>query len=285
MPSLGKLSSWIEVDGNHLPEFGSEVSDDVITCWVPSEVGKEFAICWRDPNLEYTQRGNVFVDGQLCRTLMAIYPDMKGVMVARVAAARTGPTTSRALIFSDIDLTDDDRYLQPSSDVENIGEIKLVVSEATITGVGTFGNQSMHLPADRTKVHERTKKGMDHCVGFGETRPVSSGLIFNQEIRTVATFIFRYRPLGKPLIFLATVLQANGIAPVDKNNKRKASAPLEEPSEDEKDKAARAAEIEALETRLSDLKGYQNKRVKTEVKTVSLLRPRPVKKPRCDRPY
>ncbi len=89
------------------------------------------------------------------------------------------------------------------------------------------------------------------------------------------------------------ILQANGIAPYEKSNKRKASTPLEEPSEDEADKAARAAEIEALEVRsepisyarldrfhlsqarLRDLKGHQSKRVKTEVKTepLSILHP------------
>ncbi len=47
---------------------------------------------------------------------------------------------------------------------------------------------------------------------------------------------------------MTAVLQANGIAPVDRSQKRKASAPPEEPSEDEEEKTA-AAELEALKVR------------------------------------
>ncbi|TFK69679.1 hypothetical protein BDN72DRAFT_857492 [Pluteus cervinus] len=276
MPSLGKFSAWIEVDGQHLPEYLSEVSDDLstITCWVPSEAGKEFAVRWRDSNLDYTQCGRVYVDGQYCSGMVSVYPKRQGVVVSRVDGMSTGPFTTRALIFSNIDLTDDDQFLQSSSHVENIGEIKLVITECIITGNGTFIDQSKSFP-EKVKVHERSKKGMGHRMGLGkEKRHASSKSTISKDVRVVATFVFRYRPLGKLFPFLST---ANGIAPVDKSKKRKASTPPEQPSKDEADKATRAAEIEALEARLRDLKGHQTKRVKTEVKTEPLSSLRPPK--------
>ncbi|TFK69678.1 hypothetical protein BDN72DRAFT_840041 [Pluteus cervinus] len=259
MPSLGKFSAWIEVDQEHLPEFRLEVSNEssTVTCWVPSEAGKQFAVFWRDPNLQYTLDGDVSVDGQRCAGALSEYPKEKGDVTAWTEAVATGPFTSRALVFSKIELTDDDQYLQESVG-ESFGEIKLILSKAIITGTETACDQSACIPDD-VKVHERSKKGMDHRIGLGdEWIRTSSDMTTVESICDVATFVFRYRPLA--------ILQANGIAPIDRSTKRKASTPPNEPSDDEDDGEA-AAEIEALKARLRDLEGRQKKRVKIEVKT------------------
>ncbi|TFK69681.1 hypothetical protein BDN72DRAFT_840044 [Pluteus cervinus] len=273
MLSLGKFTAWIEVNGEHLPEFGPIVSDDseTVSCWVPSEAGKEFAVCWNDSNLEYVLDGCVEVDGKWCGSSVWRLQSRMGTPVSsRIKGVRTGPFTRRALVFSNIDLTDDDTYLQASSSAEDLGEIIVRLRESVITGTGTLGDQSSPFPDDM-KLHERSKKGMGHRIGLGEESTAqNSNSVHTKKIRTVATFIFRYRPLA--------ILQANGIAPVDRSQKRKASTPPEEPSEDEEDKAA-AAELEALKARIREIEGRQKKRIKTEVKTepISNLELRPPK--------
>ncbi|TFK69677.1 hypothetical protein BDN72DRAFT_959372 [Pluteus cervinus] len=261
MPALGKFSAWIEVDEEHLSEFGSEISDDnsTITCWVPSEEGKEFAIYWRDSNLQYTLDGEVTVDGQSCGGEIARLTE-EGDVTRSLDGVMTGPSTSRALVFSKINLTDDDRYLQDTSVAEKLGEIKLVLGEAVVTGQATWNDESTHF-SDDMKVHERSKKGIGHRVSLGEeVNCPASNAIFVDTIRRVATFIFRYRPLA--------ILQANGIAPLARSIKRKASTPEEISDDDEVDQAT-ATEIEALKARLQALKGRQRKRVKSEVKAES----------------
>ncbi|TFK69683.1 hypothetical protein BDN72DRAFT_840045 [Pluteus cervinus] len=271
MPSLGKFSAWVEVGGKHLPEFSSTVADDMqtVSCWVPSEAGEEFAVCWKDSKALYALEGWVTIDGNSCGGLCHRKWTINQEKSYQKNCLQTSSTAGQAFKFSTIELTDDDSDLRERPGLENLGEIKVELYEVEVLG----STPIVHVPAADTlsanaRVHERSKKGMGHCVGLGTavTRvPTSSTK--RKRIRTVATFTFRYRPLA--------ILQANGITPIDRSNKRKASTPPQDSSDDEDEE--RSARIQALQKELSELEAQKKKkRVKVEVaaSTSALRRPK-----------
>ncbi|TFK69685.1 hypothetical protein BDN72DRAFT_959380 [Pluteus cervinus] len=264
MPSLGKFSAWIEVGGKHLPEFSSTVSDDLqtVSCWIPSEAGQEFAVCWKDSNMLYALEGHVTVDGIPCSGFCDNRWTLNGQKVYRKDFFQTSSTAGRALMFSTIELTDDDSFLRQQPGMESLGEIKIDLYEVEVLGTAPIISQSDDPLSINAKVHERSKKGMGHHVGLGRAiGNLSASGVTRKRIRNVATLVFRYRPLA--------ILQANDIAPVDRSNKRKASTPPQDSSDDEGEETS--AKIEALKAQLRELEGRKKKRVKAE--PTSPLRP------------
>ncbi|TFK69684.1 hypothetical protein BDN72DRAFT_840046 [Pluteus cervinus] len=270
MPSLGKFSAWIEVGGKHLPEFSSTVADDMLTvsCWVPSEAGEEFTVCWKDLNPFYALEGWITVDGFPCGGICGSHWVPGDEKIYRRDYLQTSSTTGRAFKFSTIELTDDDSYLRQRSGLENLGEIKVELFEVEVLGSTIAVGVSGDALSANAKVHERSKKGMGHRVGLGKTvTNVSPTSIHRRRVRPVATFTFRYRPLA--------ILQANDVAPINQSNKRKASTPPEDSSDDEDEETS--AQIEALKTQLRELEERKKrKRVKVEVAepTSALRRPK-----------
>ncbi|TFK57923.1 hypothetical protein BDN72DRAFT_884319, partial [Pluteus cervinus] len=233
MPDLGDFSAWIQVDDeDSLPEYALESSGHTVSCWIPSKAGKEFAVCWGSTHLRYTCSGLVTIDGIECGATLLQYPQDEHEASIMLDSVKTGASTCRSLVFSTVNLTDNDQYLDDGD--KDFGEIKLVLKKSEITGSasGMFDDVSNDFDRD-LKVHERLKKNLDHCVVLGEeTRSHESG-VTTKDSRTVATFIFRYRSLD--------VLQANGIAPLDQTQQRTSAPP-----EDEQ-KRALAVKIEAKE--------------------------------------
>ncbi|TFK69682.1 hypothetical protein BDN72DRAFT_959377 [Pluteus cervinus] len=267
-----KFTAWIEVNGKHLPEFGSTVSDDLqtVSCWVPSEAGKEFAVCWKDSTSLYALEGWVSVDGMSCGGICEPTWTLNKEMTYRKDYISTSGTSGRALMFSNVELTDDDSYLQHNQ-LENLGEIKISLYEVQVLGMtpgAAHASSTADSLAENAKVHERSKKGLGHRVGLGKVvAKIPTSVINRNRIRSVATFIFRYRPLA--------ILQANEIAPIEQSNKRKASTPPQDSDEDVLVVTA-PEQIKASETkRVKRVPGHQKKRVKTEVKTESSSASRP----------
>ncbi|TFK36693.1 hypothetical protein BDQ12DRAFT_237529 [Crucibulum laeve] len=278
MLSCNGFHAWIMVDGNVvLPVYGAEVdySQNRATGWVPSEAGKRFSVGWRDCTLASNTSGYITVDGVKCGGKV-VYRNGNGGGVGIKSEVVTSPTTSRPFIFSNMELTDDDFYLnQPSA--KHIGEIVLEISWVAI-GPGVIPHSGFRLP-EAEKVHEKAKKAIVHRVKFGEEifSPIIHTSVPARVLGTVATFVFRYRALD--------MLKANGIAPPDTvlgrlipdipqaGQKRKTLDVKEEPNVDETDEDA---EMRALQTRLDVMKankeGRQSKRVKSESEPVVIPR-------------
>ncbi|THU77924.1 hypothetical protein K435DRAFT_845972 [Dendrothele bispora CBS 962.96] len=250
MLTLGDFSAWIIVDGVPLQEYDIRKKDSEIACWIPSEAGKNFTVKWKIKTNICTTT-DVYLDGKATggRTLRAGFggtdhEDSK-------SGIYTSPTSQKLFLFSRLDLTDDDAYLDTNH--TQIGEIKVVFHEGVIVSDATFAPCGFK---GAEKVHERSKKAISHQVGLGvEEQTPRQNFLYSRRLRTLATMVFRYRPID--------ILQANGLAPptpkppAEPQVGEKRPAPPEDTldptmSGDEEDED-NEEEIEALEARLTVL--------------------------------
>jgi len=221
MPKFQAIHSRIKVDDEELPEYDVQVDENErqVSCWVPSEAGKNFAICWTNANPLTDTSGQVALDG----IQVGGYFCNRGSTREWVCSdCYVTSTTIRKFCFSPITFTDEDEYLITSA--ANLGEIKLEVWTAVNPSTAPY-KQRVEDPIDsfNTKVHERSKKVGAHRVKFGDLEEAPSTTFYSStKVYRLATFIFRYRPLD--------ILQANDIAPVapraahaEQSNKRKLS--------------------------------------------------------------
>ncbi|KIK66873.1 hypothetical protein GYMLUDRAFT_37941 [Collybiopsis luxurians FD-317 M1] len=207
--SFGEYTAWIEVDGEELPIYDVQKKDKEVTGWIPSEAGQTFTVNWIKGNVSGPMIGDVYMDGEWTAGK---------IMTTRSPAKftadgfTTSPTTLKPFLFSLLELTDDDEYLNKIT--AGLGEIKLIISYAT------FGEQIYDFtPSDLVdKIHERSKKAIGHKVSLGEVKQVSQTPTF-KTVRhdSLVTFIFKYRPTD--------MLRANGVVPRAEGKKRAASPP------------------------------------------------------------
>jgi len=125
----------------------------------------------------------------------------------------TSSTTIRPFSFAPLQLTDDDAFLDSAS--KDLGEISIQIWRIAVAGINYKWGPA---PVEQ-KVHERSKKATSHRVQLDAevTRPHRNGRVARRlDKEPLLTFIFKYRPLE--------LLQANGIAPLNKN-KRQVSQP------------------------------------------------------------
>ncbi|KAF5370435.1 hypothetical protein D9615_009733 [Tricholomella constricta] len=264
---LNNFAAWVCIDKVEQPQHAIEIQADgqVATCWMASEVGKNFSVHWQDLRRSYSSIGSVYLDGLSSNSGKLLH----GSNLARGDASisqngyRTSSTSKRPFVFAKLELTDDDQYLHNATSPE-LGEIKLVIERCEVAGKAR--NRGLRPFVEPEKIHERSKKAFGHRCKLGpETRSVSMYHTRTKSRRKVATFVFKYRPLAH--------LQANGIVPIDKERKRAApigdvmDLTLEDCDDDGEFEAAQR--IAALKEELVTLERQRNerrKRVKLEPK-------------------
>ncbi|KAJ7680834.1 Alpha/Beta hydrolase protein [Mycena polygramma] len=210
-----EFSAWVSIEGQEVPEYDVEISDDkkTITCWIASELGKKFSVHWKNSSYRETTLGTIKMDGNSCG---GKYIYAQNLPVTAVKEGVSDGTTMRAFMFSSLALTDDDSYLggNPHPDlglielliypVRTLPHTRVVVGSAT-TALSTL------------KVHERSKKAVTQQIALGESQKLERRHDFVSAQRTgpdLVKFLFKYRPLD--------ILRANGIAPQSSELKRKA---------------------------------------------------------------
>ncbi|CAA7269525.1 unnamed protein product [Cyclocybe aegerita] len=202
MPHQGNLSAWIEVNGAQLTEYGTEHSADgtTTTCWIPSEGGKAFEICYRDSLNNFTTAISLSVDGIRCKGKVA-RAHLRPAVVRQRGVSITD-ASYKPFVFSDCKLIDDDDFVTLTP---GIGEITVRVAEVTIQSKHAKPRKIPYFPP--LNVHERAKKGVVHGTQLGDTVLLRSSKapVRTHKVRDLSTFIFKYRPLD--------VLRADGIAP------------------------------------------------------------------------
>ncbi|KAG6809879.1 hypothetical protein H0H92_014297 [Tricholoma furcatifolium] len=216
MVELNGFSAWVVVDGTELPEYGYQTDLELkqVTCWIPSQAGKEFTVCWKDPVGLVGTAGYLSVDGTPCGAKhmysLAQRP-FRRVDTIRKGAVSTSETTERPLSFAQIDLTDNESYLDVQAS-PHLGDIRLDIFEVKIEQGTRFVQPGM--PPDQQLLHERTKKAaVQHRVKLGdEASCPEKKFVSLKKIRHLCAFVFRYRPFD--------VLKANGIMPLEKTLKR-----------------------------------------------------------------
>ncbi|KAK2460249.1 hypothetical protein APHAL10511_007638 [Amanita phalloides] len=280
MPKFGNFIANIEVDKNALPEYDVRVEDNekLVSCWVPSEAGKTFSVCWQNLEPSTTDTGgDVTIDGISVGGRIRY----KGSKIkTEYSEYLTSATTCCGFSFSRITYTgssyhlplgrhpsltlshpDDDAYLNTT--VSNLGEIKLEVWSIVI---GEKIPVSERTVTSDMKVHERSKKLGAHRVKFDTKTVAPTQICSATSTSRMATFIFTYRPLD--------ILQANGIAPLPApaeqergNNKRKTPEDdvdiKEEASDEEDDLDDR---VQKLKDELKRLESRRSKKRKVKVK-------------------
>ncbi|KAK2460251.1 hypothetical protein APHAL10511_007640 [Amanita phalloides] len=270
MPRYSTLYARIKVDGGELPEYDIQVdeSEKQVSCWIPSEAGKKFSVCWNNASPVSDAGGWVTLDGVNVGGCLCYTGSSRELVHSSWS---TSSTTGRYFSFSPISYTDDDAYLHVS--VANLGVIKIDIWSVLVGGERQFCCPTID---SDVKVHERSKKLGVHRVQFGEEEMTQYKVIHDTKpVCRLATFIFKYRPLD--------ILQANGILPlaplshdissqqVRENKKRKLpEGDVIEVKDDDEDLGRR---VKKLKKELQQLEARQAKEGKVKVERQNRLSP------------
>ncbi|EIW84401.1 hypothetical protein CONPUDRAFT_135860 [Coniophora puteana RWD-64-598 SS2] len=266
-----EYSASVFVDGKALDELDVSVDEarHTATCYIPSQAGKKFMVEWRclSKSRTHWSSGRVGVDGVWCKGKVIRSARSGQEDSARRSYFTVDKTTTRDFMFSNINLTDDETYLHVP-DLDKLGGITLDI----VRGVPeTHYSSPEHRRSvkDSRTMHERAKKALVHCVGFGreKKRPIPSARTHKvRPTRSTLHFIFKYRPLA--------VLQAQGIAslPVPQRAPIKRSETIDDDviiiDDGPENPAAFNANIHALEKRkLNRLRARQAASNRTPVKS------------------
>ncbi|TEB33411.1 hypothetical protein FA13DRAFT_1812610 [Coprinellus micaceus] len=206
------FEAWIEVEGRRLEEFRAESEGDKLVCWIPCEAGKDFAIGCSVPLYRLrTTNHSIFayLDGTSAslisnvvrQNLFTGYPETRLFSEELVKGAHA----TRAFQFGSLELTDDDTFLHAPA--KQFGEITVTFNSVQAYVETTTDAVKGSTWKDYYRAHERSKKGVSHCVKLGEEKPRAAGVKHNKAIgaQKVCTIVFKYRQMD--------VLVADGIAP------------------------------------------------------------------------
>ncbi|TFY66258.1 hypothetical protein EVG20_g4832 [Dentipellis fragilis] len=201
----------ISCDGKEIPHYRSEtLSEKQISCWIPSEVGKEFAVHYEQPKKEFGYGVKVYCDGRLMRGKSG-WSGMKG----SIKGVRTSPHTISAFMFSNVKTHDDDSHVDISNDVDvtHIGVIEVRIFRAELER-RKHSSVCVRTVKDLGSVSELSKKGGLHQVSLGKAcvdtskKEIQTDMRYcciDPEDKPYASFLFHHRP--------AALLQAMGVMP------------------------------------------------------------------------
>ncbi|KAK7443242.1 hypothetical protein VKT23_015839 [Stygiomarasmius scandens] len=202
---LGHCSACIIIDGNPAQEYKTTTQGVETTCWIASEVGKNFAVHWKKCAVGYHSI-EVCLDGKLAVSRSSSAP----VSADFATGVVTSEHTQKLFLFSDLESTNDDKLLHQNH--AQLGEIRVSFYESQFNGYSDFGKfmeynaKNDNAFSAPVKVHERSKV-FGHRIGLGqEQRRSNEKLVAHvRHVRLLAAFVFRYRPIE--------FLRANGILP------------------------------------------------------------------------
>jgi len=166
-----------------------------VSCWVPSEPGRTFAVHWRDHGSKVDTCAFITLDGFVVPGRFLF-----GSGDASRQGVRTGSATERPFAFSKVEETTEETYDQSAT--KDVGMIILRIKRIERNG-GRPANAIQQVPT--------TNKGNralgDLCIGFGEekdayqqytttwsVKPYSRDRPKSNKPCTYVTFVFRYRP-------------------------------------------------------------------------------------------
>ncbi|KAK7021584.1 hypothetical protein R3P38DRAFT_2518979 [Favolaschia claudopus] len=256
---INDLQAWITVDGVALAEYSISAGMHTATCWIPSESDKKFCV-----HLKNTRSSSrALVNGQLSVNGTVLNSSDLDTSVSKssrttstvIDSVPSGPFASRCK-----STVDEDALLEANVSPE-LGSIKVEMRIIRITcsiSSRRSARTSRKALGDKQHpykpqvLHEKSKKAaMGHTVELGEDFATEGESGWSTEydvVRSLGTFIFKYRPID--------VLVATGIAPRD-------ALPQIASKETGSDSGNAATEIARLEAQLRELKG-KVARVKSE---------------------
>lgn len=147
------FSAWIVSNNQPLPEYLVAVDEkgSRVSCWIPSEAGKQFSVHWRDHGSNVHTCSFISLDGFVVPGRF-----LYGTGSASREGVRSGPTSERPFIFAE--------YRDPSSSGDcnrNAGTIMLKIKRVRLEG-HKRANPFQTIPDGSSRA---TISG--HCVGAG----------------------------------------------------------------------------------------------------------------------
>ncbi|KAM6490605.1 hypothetical protein JOM56_013948 [Amanita muscaria] len=165
MPQFRDFQAAVVVDGVELPEYTIQVSeeDGEISCYIPSEVGKNFAVRWRDLNLQRDTAGYVHLDGAFACS----QPIVKSSTTREVLRSdyRVTSETVRPFCFAHLSLTDDESCANPAEN--KLGEVQIQLYELlSYKRVPFPPDWKCNKAPEVVRIHEHSKKSDDALRGI-----------------------------------------------------------------------------------------------------------------------
>ncbi|RXW19613.1 hypothetical protein EST38_g6250 [Candolleomyces aberdarensis] len=206
MPELKGFDVWVEVNGVRLQEYKVETGPDNAACWIPSEVGKEFSIGFSVP-LDRLVSTNHIVDlaldgksifgfgGTVRQNINALTDSRRYLSTELVDNGRA----TQSFQFGTLELTDDDSLLHQAN--EQFGELRVTVSSVKAfvqSPILDSTSLSKYNRNDKFIAHERSKKGLAHCVKFGDQRPIARPTYMAKSIGIEKQYILMANNIAPP---------------------------------------------------------------------------------------
>ncbi|KZT57653.1 hypothetical protein CALCODRAFT_555216 [Calocera cornea HHB12733] len=191
MPSLRHYRAYLMADGEKLPEYKVEIVDNgnTVRCWVPSEVGREFSIHWKDTAKVSQTAGYVYVDGEHVGGRFIRPEDIDGHVY--LESRPLDAHTTASFKFGSMLLTDEESDVEAEHVVKELGSIRIMIKEGMI---GEAYNHE-YKEVEHKPVNERTKKAGGHRVVLGkQKRAPQTWKQFYPFKTEPTTFVFLYRP-------------------------------------------------------------------------------------------
>ncbi|KAI1795911.1 hypothetical protein LXA43DRAFT_938385 [Ganoderma leucocontextum] len=215
MPAHQGFQVHIASEGRALKEYEVvlnplEGGTSVLTCYIPSECGKEFEVFWREPAMGTDMIVKVSMDGQLTDEVAHFEYDGTGESKGVI---EFGQKAVRPYRFENIKTTDDERLAHSGRVSAKLGTITVALFRIALwdecKARPRFDSKSVVNPR---YVHEADKMEGQHTVGFGARRVMTSYSCSYQVYKPVGEehkpfliFNFKYRPRA--------VLESLGIVP------------------------------------------------------------------------
>ncbi|KAI0057468.1 hypothetical protein BV25DRAFT_1994945 [Artomyces pyxidatus] len=201
------LEVWLGTDATEINHYQEEVVDETtITCYVPSEVGKQFDVRFR--GIAVDMAFVVFMDGRRMQSMLC--PRSHNGQLSVMKGYYPTLSTCRPFRFSQLELTDDDSA-RSDLDVAKLGVIEVAACRVQVLESMGYYNAAA-ATANVGPVSEKAKKMGGHSVSLGEDEKLETSLKapskviwIDQDSAPYAKFCFRYQPKD--------LLQAKGIIP------------------------------------------------------------------------
>jgi len=209
---LHGYGAWVELGGKSLEEHAVEVKDNVISCYICSEEGKEFILHFDDdgshfhpltsPASRYGRALTIKMDG------LSVDQSWGDFMAKQTSSGVHADNTIRPYVFAPIDTTDDDDVAaREDPNIEHLGTIQVELKRAIGVGPGTFGFGYQGPVPSTGPIHERSKKAGSHRVALGQAIYKERSTVRVHYLDHTPWLIFRFLYRKRDL------LKAQGILP------------------------------------------------------------------------
>ncbi|RDX42454.1 hypothetical protein OH76DRAFT_101809 [Lentinus brumalis] len=207
---VGNFEVWLTCEDQRLPEYAVERKENQVTCFVPSEAGKQFTIHGKNDYDETIALFSSF-DGSVVTSTAVVPGESKSKR-----GVQTGPSLFQNFQFAEL-VTCDEEDGSQRHDAASLGSIE--VKGWRMRWDKTQSGTSAQKPTafqPTARVHERSKKAGTHCIALGapvttkETLPAPNWHAEYLDKSPIVMFLFRYRHLA--------LLQAQDIAPLSQPN-------------------------------------------------------------------